>query len=268
MSQHLTFRLSPHSDRITLSSGKLCPSEALCETAPQTFLWNTNYPSGTLGPFVVYDNQFYYILESLPDLNNTDNSSIRERQIIELYVMEDCQSRFPIFNTSIDLTQCSRNLSVILDEPYPEDTRFVMGTHMTMVDTSQERIFLFVLFQFDNNTSGGNVNCAFTTTAKLYSVYESGNSELLSEIALTNCWNPDAVAAVPGIGGVSYYPGKVRVLYVFHIIGSSTVSLQYFNTDQFQKTSHNHSIKTCGHVCLKYFMEFFILTRSDMLVSA
>ena len=123
--------------------------------------------------------------------------------MIELFVMEDCQSRFPLFNTSIDLTQCSRNLSVILDEPYSEDTLFVMGTRMTRVDTTKERIFLFVLFQFDNNTLGRNDNCPFAVIAKLYSVFESGNSELLSEIPLTNCWNPDAVAVVPGVGGVS-----------------------------------------------------------------
>ena len=199
-SKNLTFRSSPHTNKITLSVGTLCPSGALCETAPQTFLWNTHYPSGILGPFVVYDNQIYYILETFPTSNNTDNSSTLERRIIELYFMEDCQSRFPLHNTSIDLTQCSRNLSVILDEPYSGNTHFIMGTHMTMVDTAQERIFLFVLFQFDNNMSGGNGNCTFTTTAKLYSVYESGNSILLSEIVLTNCWTPDVVAAVPGGG--------------------------------------------------------------------
>ena len=78
---------------------------------------------------------------------------------------------------------------------------------MTTVVTSSENVFLFVLFEFDNSSSG-DTNCEYITKAHLYSIYENGQVKKLHEITLEKCWIPEDITVVPGMGSVSYYPGN------------------------------------------------------------
>ena len=201
VTKYITMRTTANGnmETITLSIGSLCPSDL-----HQAYLWHTYSPLGTLGPFVVRENQFYFLLEHSPTHNHTDYIG---RHVIEFYVMEDCETLFPRRNTSMEFTQCSRTISVVLNQTFSENTRFVMGNHMTLVITASGNFFLFVLFEFNNGT-GTARNCTYTTTTHLYSIHQNGQVKHLHEITLEKCWSPENINVVPGVGSVSYYPGN------------------------------------------------------------